>query len=141
MQDVVQRTKHVVEDLQKRDLQQKADHVIVVSHGGTMKALLLNLCGKHIPGRTNAEKYEEFGRNPKNCEMCCFRWPQPTLPYSVSGADCHFLKSPWLSAADDGDANDGGGGGEDGGGGRAAAPYSISGQLGGPSGIQGAGNL
>jgi hypothetical protein len=40
-----------------------------------------------------------------------------------------------------GDASDGSGGGENGGGGRAAAPYSISGQLGGPSGIQGAGNL
>jgi serine/threonine protein kinase len=142
MQDVVQRTKGFVENLQSRDLQQKADHVIVISHGGTMKAMLLNLCGKHIPGRTNAKKYEEFGRNPRNCEMCCFRWAQPTLPYSISGADCHFLKSPWLSgamvSADDVDASGGSGGGGNGGGDIAAAPFSISGQLGGHSG---AGNL
>jgi hypothetical protein len=63
-----------------------------------MKALLLNLCGASIPGATNRHKYKEF-TSPDNCEMCHFRWPQQSLPYSVAGATCGFLKFPAWSDA------------------------------------------
>jgi hypothetical protein len=93
MMEVTQRTKDFVQSLQAPKLWEEADHVIVVSHGGTMKALLLNLCEQWIPGRTNADKLKAL-RNPKNCEWCCFQQPQQK-PYStdILLAECAFMKS------------------------------------------------
>ena len=89
MADVVRRTEPFVKQrLQADDLRKRADHVIVISHGGTMKALLLNVCAAWIPGATNRHKFKEF-TSPNNCEMCHYRWPQHSLPCCV----CQLLRS------------------------------------------------
>jgi hypothetical protein len=93
MEEVTRRTKEFVQSLHAPKLWEEADHVIVVSHGGTMKALLLNLCEQWIPGYRFQDKLKAL-RNPKNCEWCCFQQPQPK-PYStgILLAECTFMKS------------------------------------------------
>jgi broad specificity phosphatase PhoE len=70
--DVVKRTDNFMKTL--REQWDEKQNLLVVTHGVTFRAILLNLC-QDIPGETNVEKYDFFS-NPGNCTTVAFKWPR-----------------------------------------------------------------
>jgi broad specificity phosphatase PhoE len=70
--DVVKRTDNFMKRI--RAEWEENQSVLLVTHGVTFRAILLNLC-TDIPGETNVEKFEYF-RNPGNCTTVAFKWPK-----------------------------------------------------------------
>jgi broad specificity phosphatase PhoE len=86
--DVVKRTDNFMKQL-RQDWEEK-ENVLLVTHGVTFRAILLNLC-TDVPGETNVEKFDYF-RNPGNCTAVAFKWPMNT--FSMTDAEWFYQQAP-----------------------------------------------
>jgi broad specificity phosphatase PhoE len=81
--DVVKRTDNFMKQI--RETWDEKQNVLIVTHGVTFRAILMNLL-QDIPGETNVEKYDFFS-NPGNCTTVAFKWPRNR--YCMGDAEWH----------------------------------------------------